>query len=784
METALIENDAPAASWKSVASLAGFALLRIAALPNEAVTALTPVKAPIEIDALLAAERQMEALRQPLEDALYAAVPQLDRCARAELLALRRAVHNGRACAKASEQKQILQTVSERAAEMLDRWLASTEKAARAGAEAQRLLDEEIETRLRPGLRALAQNPEFQRGLVMASPELFEAIKRNEWKNRTERSIFSYAMRAATKTSPFSVFMHQAVLVLEPGSDMALPRLHRSERTSRSYLNSGITTELNRRRAKAYVVNPFLRWVEKDLAEIAGTRYIVVSGRLWRSETPARVRLHPRVAEVLRAIEGEFCWHELPARLVEAGLTSGRAVSLASKLLEKGAFIPARPNEAREGLAQMREMAAQVAGLGAESRIRVIQQIRQLASPGGLNMVLEDSGFHRAYGPVGGEFTELLSEMGYVLADAVSMRSHYAKLRGLFLRCFGRDEVCTDVAGFLNHASEQLKFGPLAQASGPDPDSERGGRAGATVFFQLATSENESLAVINQVHTGCGWLSARYASGEDKPSLAVRRSIAEWLQRIKAPAEPVDFSVCADCNPLQTHPLVTARSLIWPGEPEMPGGFPVSETTLKYNPGTGLLELFDRNGSQVAPVYLGGTLPSVLWGGRYWMTVLAEPFGVKFSAGSVAIPRGESEFEHRGRCQRGRIVLNRESWWVKSERLNRTWFHNVGVRRIADVARDSAALGLPRVFFARSAMLPKEMTATDAHKPLWVDTMNPLCLDLLEFVARRADWVVFTEVLPALDAGFSPFEGAAHVSEFMVEMVIGKETKCTLAAAG
>jgi hypothetical protein len=97
---------------------------------------------------------------------------------------------------------------------------------------------------------------------------------------------------------------------------------------------------------------------------------------------------------------------------------------------------------------------------------------------------------------------------------------------------------------------------------------------------------------------------------------------------------------------------------------------------------------------------------------------------------------------------------------------------------VGAVAEDVHALRLPTVFFAGRRIEPLDVKVVtqqsidSGYKPLWVDTRNPFCLDLLERVARQGEWISLTEVLPGEPELWVELNGHRHVSELQVEMVV------------
>ena len=98
-EASPIKRDLAAAVANPLPGVAPFALLRVAALPLRMLEDLRLPKTEARVEALLLAERSLAALRQTVEDALFALVPRIaedDGPRRRSVLGLRRDVHNER----------------------------------------------------------------------------------------------------------------------------------------------------------------------------------------------------------------------------------------------------------------------------------------------------------------------------------------------------------------------------------------------------------------------------------------------------------------------------------------------------------------------------------------------------------------------------------------------------------------------------------------------------------------------------------------------------------------
>ncbi len=800
-----------------------FALLRVAALPCEVLTHLSPILTPSHLQRVLVHMAKMETLRLPIEDALYGIVPRIESAQRGAALDIRRAVHNGRFCSPTAEVRAALRAVSEDAYQLLELWLTEAQRAVEAVAETELCLEKEVNDITRPGLWTVAQRPEFLRALAHASPDLARSLSREHPKpcgvqsNKIERSLLAYLIRAAAKTSPFGVFMHQAVFAVDPECKSDRIVMDPAERSSRSYLNPGLRTVLHggaygccgKPDHSTYIVNPTLSWNADNVGNAVVSPLIVVGGRIWRAERQVAIRLHARVAEVLRDLPCEFSWDTLSKRLTLQGLTPEMADRLAQRLFAKGflllapALVDDRTSstptalgrlgdcsspvaaEIRIMFKEMENKASDFSSASANCRLALVDEVAErfrkvLAavnmeppSPN-LSLIMEDGRFTGSYGPIGGDVTKLLNQLRSAFRDFVIVRSQYATLRQLFLTLFGSGGICTDVVGFLRQASRELLFKPSDWvARGEHVKDISAARPAVSVLLQLSTGPEETVAVLNHVFTGPGWLSSRHATGQGAGPETLARQLQEWLRSAKYPREPVDFRVCSDCNPLQSHPQLTERSLIWPGELDGNANrIPVAETVLTHNEKSGLLEISDKNGVPLAPVYLGATIPTPLWGARYWLTVLAEPFAVDLAHTVWVPPARHIDVEHRPRHQSNEVVLSRECWWMRADRMRRVWFADSGAKLLAHVAADCRSLGIPRFFFARGVLAAEDATSRDFYKPLWIDTVNPFCLDILASTAEHVEWLILSEVLPRPETMWTPFEGQTHVTELLVEVLI------------
>jgi hypothetical protein len=280
---------------------------------------------------------------------------------------------------------------------------------------------------------------------------------------------------------------------------------------------------------------------------------------------------------------------------------------------------------------------------------------------------------------------------------------------------------------------------------------------------------NDVVAVINRMNGGCGWLSARHATGDHPFHEALREALRAWLVAISTPAEPIAILLSGDCNPLQAHPRLTDRVLMCPLEPCLAeGALTLRDVWLRYNARAGQIEMFAGK-TAVAPMYLGTTFPNPAWGPTYWLTVLAAPWCLRpfDPAHCEEIAPGVS---YSPRRVAGRVVVARALWLMSSERLQQVWFQHDGSMRTADVAMDCAKLSIPRLFFARASQSSGHGKAR-VRKPMWVDSRNPFMLDLLRGLLQSSEYLSITEALPDRPR-WPALAGVPHVAELHVELAL------------
>jgi hypothetical protein len=812
------------------ALIAPFAIARVASLPHDDLIALAPARTGAWVGRLAEAANEMERLRPDLESQLYAAVPGLDAPARAAILRLRRAVHRADLLVEDHHPgDDLVDLLAEECRGTVRQWFEARRLALICRRHAHDSLREEVTGHIRPRLLRMATEETFLRPLALASPTLSAAIRRGGLSGasgpratKVERKVLAYLIRAAAKTSPFSTFLHHAVVRLDRSPSGGLPRLDPNDRYSRSYLSRGAIVALYRAAFgccgcadhATFAVNSSIRWPAEDLAEVLQSSPVSVGTRLWRSDRIVRIRFHPRIAACLRALPPEFAWDDLCGVLLAHGLDPEAARRFAMRLLEADvirlgpvtdgtdehpecrheeklrACASTAARSLRAALRRMVRRASAFSEAGADDRSELLRQTRHLFDaawrrlspsppPGRLNMIAEDGYFVRPDCALGGPWVMHLERVPAALRPLAHLRGPYLRLRELFLERFGAGGRCHDVIAFLRDASERCPAGALAaRAHGPDePGIPTGLRVAVTAMLQFAAGRDAPgglWVVVNQVHPGCGWPAARHAAGEGVVHQRLRDSLREWLRLANQPREPVDLVVCGECNDLQAHPRLTDRVLAWPSEPRRDGPvLDVRDLVLAHDPPTGLLTVMDADGRAVAPVYLGGTLPSPSWGPKYWLTVIAAPCRLVGPMDECRTPNDPGQdLEFRSRRSVGAVLLSRATWCVRGDYLRRAWFSREGIDRLLDVASHRREHGIPRWVYARALDAPTSIPGRTQHKPLWIDTENPFCLDLLEHALSTCRWLAIAEALP--DAHSTPhrLNGKIHACEFSIDMII------------
>jgi hypothetical protein len=819
--------------------IAPFCLLRMAALPYAMLEALQLPQTERRVRRILAAEDDMERLRPALEDALYLLVPALDADdarLRRIVLKLRRDVHNDRPTTVSEADIDIVAARLESpVAAHLRQWKQLQRELARERDALEPGMRTEIQTHLRPALRAPLKVAAFRRALAFASAGVARSAAREKKlptsprPDNLERSLLGYLGRAAAKTSPFSSFMTMAVVDVQPAVELPVPRARDACYISRTRLNRGIFSRLQNASVPLAArsgdlelrCNPTLvQGVAGRLQALCNTETVLL-GRPWLEQRLAWFRLDQRIVQALMAAPAMESRADWCRRLTAAGLTMSQADDVVDKLTERGVLLPpplvdafdetpertlarcwynsASPllRQLAPSIEQMAGLAHGVAGIEGEARVRAFDQIREREATllGSLregaieplqNMVLEDCWLSGLEGGIGRGLATPLQDLQQFLATQVIVAPFHERLRNRFLNEFGAGGECRDVVGFLVGVADKLVDLPELGAKPADaPITAAPAGTAVPVTAQVQIASGPALAgpmvVVNRVFDGAGWLAARFAAGDQGDQGVLRDRLRHWLREVSHPREPVDVVLSGRCNDLQAHPLLTDRVLQWPGEAVLAGAertIDAQTVRLVHNPATGLLELFDADGAPIQLSYLGSTFPSPIWGVRYALSVLAQPFILRRPDFRPPVSRSVDTITFEPRHAEGSLVLRRATWWLSKSYLLRHWFAGSDAQQLLQVRRDCERHGIPDVVFAQRYIAPDSRGLLPVNllnanrKPLWVDLRNPFWLNMLERMTEEGEWIFLTEPFPAAADLWLDVDGHRHVSEMQLEMIV------------
>ena len=828
---------APAAA--PAAGLAPFALLRAAALPLRMLDELRLPATEARVARILAAEHTLAQHSEALADALYAAVPRIaadDSATRRQVLNLRRDIHNQRLAPPSPELAERLPALLGHAAErqLFATWLATARDHADASAALEQGLREELQQRTRPALRRPLQLPTFRRGLCFASPGVERSAARERRlpgsaaPDNLERSLLGYLARAAAKTSPFSSFMSLSVLALNPAADAPLPLGRAVQYQNTVNLNRGAAARLQARslaeagRAGDWLLraNPSLREGANQRVHGLCSREVVLLGRPWWEQRFAQFRLQPALWQALQT-RAAARWADWVALLCQQGMEPADADATVVKLLERGVLLAPDLSDAfdpeplqrlaarwsashsvalRERVPELQQLQAHaqaIASADGEPRIAHIEAVRSTqqrleasfdAAPAEPlhNLVLEDCWLSGLQGQAGAGLLAPLEDLQQFLSGQVIESGYYRRLRDHFVARFGVGGLCTDALDFLLRVSDKLvdvpEFG--ARWSGETPLAARPGVCvPVTAQVQIAQGRQGQppCVVVNRVFDGAGWLAARFTNGAHPEQQLLRTRLSHWLRHISGSREPVDVPIAGHCSDLQAHQRLTPRVLRWPGEPlTLPASevVDVSELRIRHQPLTGLLEVSDASGRPLNLVYLGTTFPSPIWGLRYALSILTQPYLIARPDFPPPQNRLDEPVRFEPRLSHGALVLRRATWWVSTQHLRTQWLSGTPGERLLRTQRECQRWGLPPVFFAQRHLAEERGSLISAdvlnanRKPLWIDTRNPLWLCMLERLADEGEWLTLVEPLPGPEDLWLQLDGQAHVSELQIELLV------------
>ena len=650
--------------------------------------------------------------------------------------------------------------------------------------------------------------------------------------SKEEHSLLRYLIRASAKTSPFSTFMH--VIPLTMVDTWSKVEMEHLEPVRHCLLNRGVLTRLYKTavcqgsasNAGLHLNNTIRDLGEGSVSAITG-EYVSLFNRPWHHQRATRFRFNPVLIRRILQHTGTHTWDQWLSYIIDSGFTKEQARRFLTNLIDKEllwveewtdgydyqptnsllkrlekATTPSMAESLSVAIKEMHIATVEFGSAGGLRRTDLIKRIRTLENETNTSfgkqsadpfqdVIFEDSWMCGARGSIGGALPRMIGEVGSFLLTQIALKPEYNRLREAFLRRYGVGGCCTEVVGFLMAVGHKLapvpEFGTSWNISTFDEEpipASPGVKTGLTAYLHVvaadakAAAAGDAVVMVNNVYERLAWQSARFAYGDHKDIRLFRRQVKRWLEYAYAPFEPVDLMLCGHCNNLQAHYPLTDRVFVWPGEPILKsraGRILPNHVRMCHNTRTNMLELKDRDEKPFTLIYLGAATPTPTWGILFALTLLAQPFYVRRPNTIPDLGSTDDLIFQPRRCE-GNLVLVRATWWLRGQKIRDSWFAKTGIQRLVDVAEFCNAHQLPTVFFVRAYKnkfeLGQTTEALTVNKPLWIDIRNPYCLELLEKIITRAEWVMITEALPDENQIWTRIDKQEHVSELQVEMMI------------
>lgn len=309
-------------------------LVRMAGLPLDCVQVLSG-RLHGALEEVNRAETLRGDARAALAETLHAAVPGAGPELRRLLLALKRDAHNGRALHRHAAHP-LWETLRGLAGEPLDRVSSADAEAERQSARFAAAFAAELE-RQRQVLREPLSDPSFSRGLALASPGLWDALRApapGRRARKVEQSLLRYVTRAAVKVSPFSTFSPVALGALSDDPSLRGVRLAGGGWRERSLMR--LKRYLPQRAADLLCGYPPFRAglgveINSSLTEVEPGRFTFLSPHHWKADpATGALRFHRDAFATVR-LGGPVV-----ARVLELARGGGSYAGLASELGSEG----------------------------------------------------------------------------------------------------------------------------------------------------------------------------------------------------------------------------------------------------------------------------------------------------------------------------------------------------------------------------------------------------------------------------------------------------------------
>ncbi|MGI5352480.1 hypothetical protein ACQEU8_30470 [Streptomyces sp. CA-250714] len=748
----------------------------------------------------------LEELRGRVEDVLFALVPLLDdaRELRRAVLAARRAAH--RAAPPGWDERtaaRIEEYADEEARAALHRWQELTAAAQAVAGELEKEVAQD-RAAAEDTLTAALEDPAFAHSLALATPDwvrygsarkLHKARKRQ----RAIRTLYSYTVRAAAKTSPFA----RLTTVGVPGRAHDGHAVHQVSATV-------AFTALYALACSPHTA-PLLRYRPSPTTGelLLHPEYVATGGVTWRIDHVVEAGPAAGWAHTLAAAcdEGDGTLsHEAALRALGGADPFRRYL----RLLDSGVLAPVAPWRRGEDavsvllaltdgvrddgpavVAQLRELAAErdrmAAPFGAAAdaprqRAGAVARVRELgrewARAAGWDrfepaeVCYEDAVTELRLPPVleDEETAADLRRLGASIRPRL-FRSHlYDELVRRFVALYGRGGSCDDVLGFAMRCGAETDRDPeleraaqLDLAAREDPGERAWLPVGpssappsAAVLFQQMRPVGGPRMVVNQFNPGTGGLLTRFKGllGDgfaDALRTHVRRC---WPYA----AHHHELVLWTECSTVQAQSAGLLPPLTLPGELTAPGALALSATRLVHDPHQDTLTLLAPDGLPLAAAYTGLVPTHLFPKFARFLAVLSDPWinGSPLSDYRMPfqLPRDPERvlaLDRQTLGGEGRVVTRRASWIVPVDRLP---LLGSGSDAEAVTAADAfrRAHGMPYELFAYLLPAGRGMSPDHDRKPLWIRLDSAVSLDVLaHWITPGISHVRLVEALPAHD---------------------------------
>ncbi|MFI2458137.1 hypothetical protein [Streptomyces sp. NPDC019539] len=760
----------------------------MAGLHAEGIAPLAACQTAELLVAIDAARYILTGLATTVADLLYEAIPKIDSTTtRRKVLEWRRAAHSVRPM---EVDPDVLTEVRSRLTgadtTALDHWAYHAIALRKLRATLEETSTEAAINEERT-LRKLLDQPKMANALAVMSPMFSQRIRQQEGVKSLDRgqrlTAYRYAMRAALKTSPLSSFTE---IVSLKASDRAFVRVSLHPLIVRGLLlkaavHDGIREHL------CWRVNSSLRTDEHNTWLIEPQLHVVDGGIGWVHNETIDARQYSALIETLQ--EPQLMSQLRLSRYLDSGLIEIDDPCLLDDLLDwltdRLAASPT-PSANRAGihLASVGKNLVSIEKNGAKERTRALAEVgehlrlalRELGAPDDwpLNVVspiYEDRAVAVRVPPLSPSQQESLRKFAELACDALELSSAYQAMVGEFVARFGPGGTCSDVFAF-SHSLVRTGWPYTARPGHPARPGRSSSQPCVSVLFQCAEASDalEPTLVVNHLMAGTGGLLARFHRLLDVDELADQ--LRCWLRKLYPAAELVEFMPARVANPLQADSSGVLPALHWPTATRQFGpGLAVDDLNLVHDPHSATLELRKRDGTLVAPVYLGTVPQHLVTGAERVLLTLSNPWVVPAGLADAsdheeALTIYDSTFESRR--HRAGVVVSRARWRFNAKSVPQAQNDEPLADFLERVDQWRRAHRLPTEVYAR--VEPALQGGNERmRKPLWLAFASPTGMEALAHLTAKSEGrrLVFTECLPLRkEAGLAEGRVTEHIAHF------------------